>query len=188
MKRVFLAIFFIGLALCETFDVAGDDKFVLGLRLAEGRKTRLEMSLSGAGNGSTTLQLKDPSNKVIRTFKDETNMTISFMPKEAGDYNLTLSNPSKKKIIFTVILPEADEGPFASQVEANLGKDLEDFLRRIIDAHKALLSRQTEHLEKAKGTKSWIKKLTLLEVCLCLLALYYVQSEAVKTFYSTRKV
>ncbi|KAI5192245.1 hypothetical protein NEMIN01_1897 [Nematocida minor] len=188
MNRGLWLIFFLSACLCETFDIRGEDTFTLGLILSEGRKTSLEMNLAGEGSDNTTLHIKDPSSGIIRTFKNEKSMTISFLPKTAGEHNIVLLNPTKKDIMFTVVLPEADEGPFASQVEANLGKDLEDVLRRIISAHKALLIRQTEHLEKAKSTKSWIKKLTLFEVCLCLLALYYVHTEAVKTFYSTRKM
>ncbi|KAH9385237.1 uncharacterized protein NEMAJ01_0133 [Nematocida major] len=181
---------FLGMCTCETFHVSGDKVFTLGLRLTEGRSTRLEMNVSGEKIDDGVLYLKNPSKGVIRTFKfeNETEMAMSFIPEKTGDYNLVLENPSKRTILFTVILPETDEGPFASQVETNLGKDLEELLRRIISSHKSLLTRQIEHLEKAKNTKSWIKKLTLFEVGLCLMALYYVHTEAVKTFYSTRKM
>lgn len=190
MNRALWIIFFIVGCACETFSIVGEPTFTVGLRLNQGKNTRLEMSLAGDNLDKSSLELKDPSNGVLRkfTFNKEHAASMSFLPEKTGDYSLVLQNPSKGTIMFTVVLPEADEGPFASQIEANLGRDLEDALRRIISSHKALLIRQSEHLDKAKNTKSWIKKLTFFEVCLCMLALYYVHGEAVKTFYSTRKL
>ncbi|EIJ87895.1 uncharacterized protein NEPG_02067 [Nematocida parisii ERTm1] len=184
--NIFWLLLCITVCVCETFDISSESTFTLGLQLIENKSTRIELSLNN--NSNTNIQLKDPSNKVIRSFNNDSDMNISFIPKVSGEYTITVNNHKLNKLLFTVVLPQADEGPFASQVEVNLGKDLEDSLRRIIDSHKLLLTRQKEHLDKARSTKSWIKKLTLLEVGLCLLALYYVQSEAVKTFYSTRKV
>lgn len=187
--RVFL---FLAVLVCacygETFEIAGGEVFTVGVFLQEDRNSVLKMSTAGEERGSCTVEIKDPKDGVIRTFRNEQMMDLSFVPKTSGEYPVTVTNTGRGKVSFTVVVPETDEGPFASQVEINLGRDLEDLLKRIINAHKSLLVRQTEHLEKAKATKSWIKKLTIFEVGLCMLALYYVHTEAVKTFYSTRKM
>ena len=124
----------------------------------------------------------------MKSFKTETSVGVTFLPTVAGDYYLHVENLSPEAFMFELSLPATNEGPFPSKTELDLGKELETLLRTITNSHKVLLNRQHEHLEQAKATKSWIRKLTVLEVVLCLFALYYVHGEAVKTFYSTRKV
>ncbi|KAI5190613.1 hypothetical protein NECID01_1054 [Nematocida sp. AWRm77] len=188
MKRLLVFVLCAGAVLCESFIVQPRETFKVGLRLDQGVNTQISMEIEGSTAERNKIELADPSGTVVKKFKDESTVGLSFLPALSGDYYLNVVNLSSQPFQFILSLPITNEGPFPSKAEMDLGVELEMLLKNIIKSQKTLLYRQHQHLEQAKATKSWIRKLTVLEVVLCLLALYYVHGEAVKTFYSTRKV
>lgn len=178
----------LGMSKAELFTVAEHEVLRVGLQLKQGKNTRMNISVYSSHNITPTVDLIDPTGEKIRTFEKEMNISLVFIPKLTGNYYLHAKNNASDKISLSLDLPETNEGPFADKLDNNKVKELEEQLKYIIDAQKSMLQRQSRHLEIAKSTKGWIRKLTVLEVVLCLFALYYVHSEAVKTFYSTRKI
>ncbi|KAI5186751.1 hypothetical protein NEHOM01_1682 [Nematocida homosporus] len=173
---------------CDSFAIPGKGTFRLGIQLQENVSSRMNMLIAGGRLASTRIELKDPLGKTARSFVNENRIGLVFMPQVTGDYFLEVENNSSEEVNFSLDLPVNSEGPFADKLEPNKVKELDEMLRSIIEAQKNLLVRQNTHLQMAKNTKGWIRKLTILEIVLCLFALYYVHGEAVKTFYSTRKV
>jgi len=173
---------------CESFEVGGGQELEVDLRVVKDANTRLIMGVEGEKKEDTLIVLKNGQKEVVKTFKNESNVAMSFVPVQSEDYLLQFSNLGKNPVIFSLERPETNEGALASQAEMNLSKKIEGNLQLIVKSQISLLGRQQMHLEKAKRTKSWIKKLSVLELILCVLVLYYVHCEVVKTFYSTKKV
>ncbi|KAI5171578.1 hypothetical protein NEFER03_0900 [Nematocida sp. LUAm3] len=188
--RALLVLMLAGIQIigAEVFLVHPKDAFTMGIDLKEGVNSRINMQIENLLDGLGRVEVKDPNNGLIKSFSKEEVISMAFTPKSSGIHNVSFFNDGKVPVNFTVELPEMNEGPFADSRNSNKVKELDELLRSIIDAQKGLLSRQSKHLEMAKTTKGWIRKLTLLEVIICLLALYYVHGEAVKTFYSTKKI
>ncbi|OAG28789.1 hypothetical protein NEDG_00928 [Nematocida displodere] len=191
MKRLVLFIAAaVALASCELFHVSENTTLNVGLRITTLATTKLQVKIVGDPRHSCSVTIKDPHGELLRKFEDDSDVSYSFIPKTTGDYMLAFVNPlADKAVDFSLDLPLSNEGPFASSAsEADLAYELEEELRLITLDQKTILDRQTSHLALARNTKAWIKKLTVLELCLCFYALYYVHGEAVKTFYGTRKV
>ncbi|KAI5180194.1 hypothetical protein NEOKW01_0523 [Nematocida sp. AWRm80] len=187
MRGIVLVLLLVGVVMGETFVVSPGETFTLGLKLVEGVTSKINMSSTGTKGG--LIEIKNPEEAVMRRFTNESNISMSFVPEVTGTFWTVVANTDvQAPMVFSIDLPKSNEGPFATQTESNLGKKLEEQLRDIITAHKSLLYRQSIHLQQAKNTKGWIKKLTVLEIVSCVFVLIYVHKEAVKTFYGTRKV
>lgn len=178
-----------GGAWSEIFTVGPRSEMSVGIRVPSPEKSiRINLAVEGDRNPANTIEITDPTGEIVKKFRNEEEISFLLVPKSPGDHTIKLVNHSNETRPFSVELPETSAGPFSSKTEINLGKDLEMLLQNIILSQKSLLARKTQHLEQAKVTKSWIKKLTVIELVLCLYILYYVHGEAVKTFYSKRKV
>jgi emp24/gp25L/p24 family/GOLD len=189
MKRIVALLAALVSALCETVVVSGHSSMDIILELTKGSKARVKFYFDEVTGGEGEMALHSAHGSLIEEFKETSMNAFQFLPQLTGEYPMRVKNLSSHPIRFVFEILETSAGPLAAEhADVEPSEELEYLLRAIITSQQSLLARLKKHIGMSMSTKSWIKKMSVVEVLYCVFVLYYVRNDAKNTFYRKRKV